>query len=139
MYEGHRGLVDPTLPVEPTTPYGISKLTSERYIEYFQKRRGKIENYINLRFFGAYGPMELSRKIYTIIVNKFYLEKDYEFIMNGDGKNYIDAMYIDDAITGINKMIVSDKGNMTIDYCFVFRVIRAISGSTFSVPSCLCG
>lgn len=118
VYEGYKGLVCPSMPVNPTIPYAISKLASEKYIEYFQKRRGKIDSYINLRFFGAYGPMELGRKIYTILVNKFCFEKSSEFDMAGDGKNYIDAMYIDDAIAGIYKMMESDKGNLTIDYCF---------------------
>jgi len=117
VYEGYKGLVNPSLPVNPTTPYSISKLASERYIEHFQKNTNHLDNYICLRFFGAYGPMELPRKIYTNLVKAFGLNHEDTFTIKGDGKNYIDAMYIDDAIEGIIKMIKSDKSNKILDYC----------------------
>ena len=117
VYEGYKGLVNPSLPVNPTIPYSVSKLTSERYIAHFQRNTDHIDNYLCLRFFGAYGPMEPTRKIYSNLIKTFVVDKKHKYILNGDGKNYIDAMYIDDAIEGILKMINSDKGNKILDYC----------------------
>jgi len=118
VYEGHGGAINPSLPVNPTIPYSVSKLASERYIAYFQKKGGHIDNYLCLRFFGAYGPMEPSRKIYTNLIKSFCVDERNEYTINGDGKNYIDAMYIEDAVEGIMRMVNSDKGNKILDYCF---------------------
>lgn len=118
VYEGRLGQINPSLSISPITPYAISKLTSEQYIKFFQAKTTHLESYICLRFFGAYGPWELERKIYTNLVKTFAIERKSKFTLNGNGKNYIDAMYIDDAIAGIKKMIQSDKGNLVLDYCF---------------------
>ena len=42
----------------PLLPYAISKLASEQYVRFFAERRHAIGSYINVRFFGAYGPYE---------------------------------------------------------------------------------
>jgi nucleoside-diphosphate-sugar epimerase len=54
-----------------------------------------------IRFFGAYGPYEPARKIYTRLVRRFALERKPQFTVLGDGENYIDAMYVDDAIAAL--------------------------------------
>jgi nucleoside-diphosphate-sugar epimerase len=104
--------------VDPTIPYSINKLASERYIEYFQKNTDHIDNFICLRFFGAYGPMEPERKLYTKLIKVFQVEKRNEFTIMGNGKNFIDAMYIDDAVDALFKIATSDKGNIIADLCY---------------------
>jgi UDP-glucose 4-epimerase len=118
VYEGHRGLVDPTMPVTPTIPYSIDKLASELFIRYFQENTHHVKNYVNLRFFGAYGPLEPSRKIYTNLIRTFALEKKDRYRILGNGKNFIDAMYIEDTIDALLKVVRSDKCNLTVDLCF---------------------
>lgn len=117
VYEGYRGLVHPGLSVTPTIPYSVDKLSSELFIRYFQENTDHIENYVNLRFFGAYGPMEVPRKIYTNLINAFVLDNKYTYKILGNGKNFIDAMYIDDAVEALLKITTSDKSNITIDLC----------------------
>lgn len=117
VYEGHKGLINPSYTTNPTVPYAISKLASERYICNFQKNTNQINEYLILRFFGAYGPMEPSRKIYTNLVKSFAIQKHNTYTMFGDGKNYIDAMYIDDTINALYSMISSNKGNKILDLC----------------------
>lgn len=118
VYEGYSGLVNPSLPVNPTIPYAISKLMSERYINYFQKCTDHINSYICLRFFGCYGFFEPARKIFTKLIKELYINKNNNYTIVGDGKNYIDAMYIDDTISGLLKIIESDKENKIVDFCF---------------------
>lgn len=115
VYDGLNGLVSTSSALSPTLPYAISKLISEQYIKHFH-RTGKIGNYIILRFFGAYGPYEPKRKIFTRLINDVILKSSNKFIIRGDGKNLIDAMYIDDAIRGIFKIIHSRHKNLTIDF-----------------------
>jgi nucleoside-diphosphate-sugar epimerase len=118
VYEGHKGLVNPFLRLAPAIPYSVNKLASERYIEYFQKYSYHIDNFICLRFFGAYGPMEPARKLYTNLIKAFYIEDRNDYTVLGNGKNFIDAMYIDDAIEALLKIAVSDKDNVIADLCF---------------------
>jgi len=116
VYEGRSGFVSPEVGVNPVIAYAISHLASEQYIRFFM-HRGNIGEYVILRFFGAYGPYEPERKIYTKLVRAFCLEGKNEFTVRGDGENLIDAMYIDDAIEGILKVMESGKNNLTADFC----------------------
>jgi len=52
------------------------------------------------------------------LVKAFYFENTNEFTVRGNGKNYIDAMYIDDAIRGMLKVSIhNNKVNITVDFC----------------------
>lgn len=117
VYDGLKELVSPAVKVEPGLPYAISHLASEHYARSFTYYTNSIQEYVVLRFFGAYGPHEPKRKIYTKLVKAFNFEDANEFTVRGDGRNYIDAMYIDDAIKGVLQIIVSDKANVTVDFC----------------------
>ena len=117
VYDGLKGHVSPDSKLSPTLPYAISRLTAENYIRFYHKRRRSLGNYVILRFFDAYGPYEPSRKLYTKLVKTFALEGKREFTIFGDGENYIDAMYVDDTVEGIKKVINKklDK-NVTVDF-----------------------
>ncbi|MEM2914343.1 MAG: NAD-dependent epimerase/dehydratase family protein, partial [Candidatus Bathyarchaeia archaeon] len=100
IYDGNKGKVSPKIPLRPSFPYAISKLAAEHYLVYMKKYR-LIDKYLILRFFGAYGPYEPPRKLFTKLVNAFYFEKKREFMVVGDGNNLIDAMYVEDTIRGL--------------------------------------
>lgn len=110
VYNGRSGLISPRTSIDPILPYAISHYASEQYAKFFAP-------HIVIRFFGAYGPYEPPRKIYTNLVQKFGFGSKKEFTIRGDGKNLIDAMYVQDAIAGFIKVIMSDKTNITIDFC----------------------
>ena len=105
VYDGLSGEIPPHTPVSPTLPYAISKLASERYVEFFARRRQTLQNYLIVRFFGAYGPYEAPHKIYTRLVQAFAVEAKDSYTIYGDGRNLIDAMYVDDAVRAIVRMI----------------------------------
>lgn len=117
VYDGLEGQVSPDSRLSPTLPYAISRLTAENYIRFFQKKRKSLGNYVILRFFDAYGPYEPSRKLYTKLVEIFALKGKKEFTIFGSGENYIDAMYVDDAVEGI-KAVLGKKleKNATVDF-----------------------
>jgi UDP-glucose 4-epimerase len=102
--------------VSPTLPYAISKLASEAYVKHFRKK-GAIHEYLIVRFFGAYGPHEPSRKIFTRLVKAFYLHRRSEFSIRGNGLNLIDAMYVDDTVEGIVRMANEPLKDSVIDFC----------------------
>ncbi len=116
VYDHKIGKVSPSTPVEPLLPYAISKLAAERYVHFFSQR-GAIGRYVIVRFFGAYGPHEPSRKIYTRLVEAFAVKKERSFRVRGDGNNLIDAMCVSDAVEALLKTASADNGNMTADLC----------------------
>lgn len=115
VYDGNVGPVSLRQRLNPSFPYAIAKLACERYVNFF-KKNNSIDNYVILRFFGAYGPHEPPRKIFTRLVKAFYFENSEEFVIVGDGNNFIDAMYVEDAADGIISVIESDIRDLTVDF-----------------------
>jgi UDP-glucose 4-epimerase len=105
VYVGLRGLVSPASAVSPDLPYAISKLATEQYIAAFVRHRATPRCATIIRFFGAYGPHEPARKLYTKLVRQFAFERNSHFTVVGDGENYIDAMYVDDAIRALKAVL----------------------------------
>lgn len=101
VYIGLKGLVGPASALSPTLPYAISKLAAEQYIRAFVAHYQTPRYATIVRFFGAYGPYEPSRKLYTKLVRQFAFTRNVHFTVLGDGENYIDAMYVDDAIKAL--------------------------------------
>ncbi len=101
----------------PTLPYAISKLASEQYIQAFVRHRGRPRRATIVRFFGAFGPYEPPRKLYTKLVRRFAIERNPAFTIIGDGENYIDAMYVNDAVHALHLILEAppDEGVRTVD------------------------
>ena len=133
IYDGVRGPVTPDTPVGPRLPYAISKLASEHYIRYFSERRQAPATYVNVRFFGAYGPYEPLRKITTRFLSALR-RGDQEFVVRGDGRNLIDFMYVEDAVDGLFRLLTSVDGDRrTVDFASghptsVRDIVLAMSG-----------
>ena len=115
VYDGLRGAVTPATPVTPKLPYAISKLASEHYLQFFCERRGSVSSYVNVRFFGAYGPYEPGRKITTKWLQAL-ARGERVFVIRGDGRNLIDFMYVDDAVDGFLALVKAKGTRLTVDF-----------------------
>ena len=116
VYDGLKGPVSPESPVRPRLPYAISKLAAEHYLRQFQER-GRVRRAVAVRFFGAFGPYEPPRKIYSRLVRQFGILRDPRFTIRGDGKNLIDAMYVTDAVRALRLLLASAPTSLTVDLC----------------------
>lgn len=124
VYDGLQGKVSPISTLDPRLPYAISKLAAEGYVKFFQKQH-QIKDFVVVRFFGAYGPHEPPRKIYTKLVRRFAIEQNPDFTIRGTGENLIDAMYVDDTIKAITLLAEDDRA--------LNRVIDLYSGRPLSI------
>jgi UDP-glucose 4-epimerase len=115
VYDGLVGAVTPATPVSPRLPYAISKLATEQYIRFFCERRRSLRSYINVRFFGAYGPYEPARKITTRWLLALAAGQR-EFTLRGNGENLIDFMYVDDAVDGLLRLLQASGTSATVDF-----------------------
>ena len=116
VYDGLGGIVTPASPVGPRLPYAISKLASERYVESYAASRGAPASFLNVRFFGAYGPYEPLRKITTRFLTALK-DGDRRFTLRGDGRNLIDFMFVDDAVDGLLRLLTAPRDmRATLDF-----------------------
>ena len=115
VYDGIVGPVSPSTPVMPRLPYAISKLASEQYVRFFSERRQAPASFINVRFFGAYGPYEPARKITTRWLLAL-AAGEREFVLRGNGENLIDFMYVDDAVDGMLRLLQAAGASATVDF-----------------------
>jgi UDP-glucose 4-epimerase len=114
VYDGLVGDVTPSTPVDPHLPYAISKLASEQYLRYFAERRHAVDSFVNVRFFGAYGPYEPERKITTRWM-RAVMAGQRSFTVRGNGQNLIDFMYVDDAVDGFVALTTAAGFAGTVD------------------------
>ncbi|MDD5396689.1 MAG: NAD-dependent epimerase/dehydratase family protein [Candidatus Moranbacteria bacterium] len=87
----------------PISPYAISKLTIEKYLEYYKINRGL--EYLILRYANPYGPGQNlvgSQGIIPIFLN--LIKQGKPITIFGDGNNIRDYIYIDDLIN-ITKLL----------------------------------
>jgi UDP-glucose 4-epimerase len=82
-------------PVEPLSPYGISKYAGEMYIRYYHKNFGL--NYVILRYGNVYGPRQdpYGEAGVIAIFGKNMLE-DKECYIFGDGNQERDFVFVKD-------------------------------------------
>lgn len=84
----------------PTSPYGVSKLAAEHYVQVFHRLYG-IET-VCLRYFNVYGPRQRVDVhgsyggVISIFINRIL--KSMPPIINGDGEQTRDFVYISDVV-----------------------------------------
>ncbi len=84
----------------PVSPYGIHKLTVEKYLNYYYQVYGL--NYTVLRFANVYGPRQFK-----------------------GGEAGVVAIFIDNAVKGLESLQFGD-GRQTRDFVYVDDVVRAL-------------
>jgi UDP-glucose 4-epimerase len=91
----------------PLSPYGIHKLTFEKYLNYYHKIYG--QKYLILRLANIYGPRQYrggeAGVISIFIDNAVHYKK---LIINGDGQQTRDYVYVGDVIAAFLKALKSD-------------------------------
>lgn len=120
-------------PTEPTSFYGINKLTAEKYHNLFWAIHG-VKTTI-LRVTVPYGPYKPIQKYRHGIINLF-LEKAAQndpIIIYGDGEQLRDVIYINDLIEALIKIPLTEKsiGNL-------YNLGSGSGVSLSSIATCIC-
>lgn len=119
--------------LKPLCPYGVSKLSVEKYLYYYKESFGL--DYISLRFANIYGPRQDPHGEAGVIA--IFAEKmlsDEQAVINGDGKQTRDYVYVADVVDACLKVIDfegSDEFNIgtgiETDVNFLFNKINEIT------------
>ena len=87
-------------PTYPLSPYGINKLTLEKYFNFYYQVYGL--NYTVLRFSNVYGPRQFKggeAGVIAIFID--HAVKNQESILFGDGLQTRDFVYVDDVVRAL--------------------------------------
>lgn len=84
-------------PKRPLSPYGVSKLTGERYLSYYQAAFGMPS--VSLRYANVYGPRQRSDgEAGVVAIFIHHLLEGRSPTINGDGKQTRDYVYVGDVV-----------------------------------------
>ncbi len=95
MYGNRPTPFDETMPALPESPYGVSKRSGELYLNYYSKQYGI--PYVSLRYSNVYGPRQNPHgESGVIAIFSEMLVKGQQPVINGDGNNRRDYVYVSD-------------------------------------------
>ena len=119
----------------PQSPYGVSKLTGEFYLAYYREAFGI--PYVALRYANVYGPRQSAAGeagVVAIFIRR--LLEGSSPIINGDGKQTRDYVYVEDVVAAnVLALESSFSGALNIgtgqetDVCALFRLLCEKTGS----------
>jgi UDP-glucose 4-epimerase len=89
----------------PSSPYGLQKLTSERYGQLFAGALGL--SFVGLRFFNVFGPRQSQSSPYSRVISKFLaaMQRGLSTNITGDGEQTRDFIYVKDVATALHAAV----------------------------------
>ncbi len=112
-------------PLEPTSPYGVGKLASEKYTQCFCQYAGISP--IILRYFNTYGPRQTLSPyvgVITIFIQKLLIDEDLPVF--GDGNQVRDFINVDD---------IAEANLLAMDYSGSHKIFNIGTGVGTAVNS----
>ena len=95
----------------PISPYGIAKLSVEKYLDFFSKEYGL--EYVSLRYSNVYGPRQDpygEAGVVAIFINRML--KGEKVTIFGDGEYVRDYVYVDDVVRA--NILAMEKGKNVV-------------------------
>lgn len=98
---------DENHPTQPASPYGITKLLGDKYLQFYQATHGI--PFVSLRYANVYGPRQNPHGeagVVAIFVTKFL--EGAQPLINGDGLQTRDYVFVEDVVRA-NLLALQDK------------------------------
>jgi UDP-glucose 4-epimerase len=97
------------MPVNPLSPYAITKMTGEYYCKVFQELYGL--QTISLRYFNVFGPKQNPNSQYAAVIPKFItaISNDESPVIYGDGEQSRDFSFVNHVVDANILSCESDK------------------------------
>lgn len=93
-----------TFEKNPKNPYGLNKLIAEQYCQHYFKLHGIKTNI--LRYFNVYGPKKRGNAVDVLIRHAL---AQTPLIINGEGTQFRDFVYVEDVVEAIISCFLSDQ------------------------------
>ena len=128
-----------TMPSEPISPYGVTKLVGEMYAQVFGRAYG-LEN-VSIRYFNVFGPRQDPTSQYSGVLSRFMLAmiEGSAPVVFGDGEQSRDFTYIDNVVdislraceaSGASGKVFNGGTGLRITLNDVLKLLGQISGSS---------
>lgn len=105
-------------PLEPNTPYGVSKLAAEMYVRFM------FSNHVVLRYANIYGERQVpigENQLIPRIIRRFLYGDNFKIF--GSGNQSRDFVYVGDVVrANIAALISADKGTYNVSSAHSFSV-----------------
>jgi len=121
----------------PESPYGICKLTIEKYLHFYKETFGL--DYTALRLANIYGPRQNSKGeagVIAVFCDKML--KNEEVVINGDGEQTRDFVFVDDVVNACLLSIEQEKSDIynigtgiETNINEIFRKIKELTNSDY--------
>ncbi|TDI76959.1 MAG: NAD-dependent epimerase/dehydratase family protein [Bacteroidetes bacterium] len=116
--------------LQPLSPYGITKLATEKYLEYYRHQYGL--NYVALRYGNVYGPRQNPHgEAGVVAIFSLRMLAGEPVFINGDGLQTRDYVFVGDVVTanlaalGYDASGIFNVGTgIETDVVQLFRIIR---------------
>ena len=133
--EQERFPADEDHPLRPISPYGIAKLSIEKYLYYYHTVHGL--NYVSLRYANVYGPRQSPHGeagVVAIFTSRMLAGE--QPLINGDGKQTRDYVFVDDVVKA-NLLALKHDGSgifnvgtgIETSVNEIFGLLRSITGA----------
>jgi UDP-glucose 4-epimerase len=102
-------------PLDPQTPYCISKRAGEDLLGFYQRRAGL--SWIALRFFNVYGPGQRTTAYYTSVINHFVdrIRRGEPPVIDGDGEQSMDFVHVHDVARSVLLALTAERDNLPVN------------------------
>lgn len=128
-----------TMPSEPISPYGVTKLVGEMYAQVFG-RAYDLEN-VSIRYFNVFGPRQDPTSQYSGVLSRFMLAiiEGSAPVVFGDGEQSRDFTYVDNVVdislraceaSGASGKVFNGGTGLRITLNDVLKLLGQITGST---------
>lgn len=105
--DGYKDFIKESYQVMPKSVYGVSKVACEEYLKAYSKKYKFSFNI--LRFFNVYGEDQKKFFVIPIFVNSVKQNKGIKLF--GSGNQIRSFCYVDDAVKGLNKVLIKGRKN----------------------------
>lgn len=122
-------------PTRPVSPYGIAKLSIEKYLDYYALVYGM--HYVSLRYSNVYGPRQNSQgEAGVVAIFTTRMLSGEQPVINGDGTQTRDYVYVDDVVKANVLALQCDKSEtfnigtgIETDVNEIFQLLRELTGA----------
>lgn len=122
-------------PVRPVSPYGVAKMATEMYLNYYRAQYGL--EYTALRYANVYGPRQNSHgEAGVVAIFTLRLLQKQLAVINGDGLQTRDYVHVGDIVKA--NLAALERGNgmginigtgVETDVNSIFRKLKELTGS----------